>query len=143
LQAVILSQVDKAATAMKNAKRTADARLLTATFNRQRLNAQTLLECLSSTEAAKLHFPSMAQPQWENILRFAVKYAPQHKIRVAQRSEDGKTTIKDAEGKTIYQENVPCPVSPVPFSAMLETRDTAHLTATNAPMLDLSDLMAA
>ena len=143
LQAVILAQVDKAATALKNAKRTADARLLAATFNRQRLNAQTLLECLSSTEAAKLHFPSMAQAQWENILRFAVKYAPAHKIRVAERTEDGKTTVKDAAGKTVYLENVPCPVSPVPFSAMLETRDSAHLNATNAPTLDLSDLMAA
>jgi hypothetical protein len=142
LQAVILSQVDKTVTALKDAKRTADARLLAATFNKQRLNPQTLLECLTSTEAARLHFPSMAQAQWQNLLKFAIAYAPRHKIKRAERDENGRT-LKDAEGKTLYTENIPFPVSPVPFQAMLETRDTATLSATNAPTLDLSDLMAA
>ena len=142
LQAVILAQVDKAVATLKSANRHADARLMAATFNRQRLNSQTLFECLSSTDAAKMHFPNMGQTQWQNLLQFAIKYAPQHKIRVAQRAEDGRTTLKDAEGKTIYTENVPFPVSPVPFSSMLETRDAETLAPTNAPELVFTDLTA-
>lgn len=142
LQAVMLSQVGKAVAALKDAKRTADAAALNATYSRQRLNATTLFECLQSVEAAKLHFPGMAQPQWENLLKFAIAYAPKHKVRKPLRAEDGRTTLKDAEGKTLYEENIPAPVSPVPFQVMLETRANAHLANVNMPTFDFSDLMA-
>ena len=140
LQGVLLAVVDKKVTALKEAKQHAPARALAATFSRARLNAKTLEECLSSAEAAKFHFPSMAQPQWENLLRFAVAQAPKHTVRKPEKDEQGKS-VKGEDGKVIYSAPIPAPVSPVPFQAWLETRHETIRSTDDAPSVDLSDIL--
>lgn len=141
IQGAILKTVGAKVEQLRNAKDFNNARLLNATFAKARLNAQTLEECLSSAEAAEFHFPTMPQAQWENLLKFAIQWAPKHKASKITKDDAGNT-IKDAEGKAV-RVAVDAPQSPVLFQGWLETRNEATVTQAEVPTVDLSDLMAA
>lgn len=139
IQKSILAVVGNKVEALRAAKDFNNARIVHATFSKARLNAGTLEECLSSAEAAAFHFPSMPQTQWENILKFAIAWAPKHKgAKIVK--DDAGNTIKDADGKAVREEFA-APQSPVLFQSWLETRNQVS-TAPEAPSVDLSELMA-
>lgn len=140
IQAAILKTVNAKVDQLRAAKDFPNARLLAATFAKARLNAQTLEECLSSSEAASFHFPTMPQVQWEALLKFAINWAPRHKANVLTKDDHG-ATIKDAEGKAV-RETVDAPQSPVLFQSWLETRNEATVTQADVPSIDLSDLVS-
>lgn len=145
LTAAIVTHVEKHAAALKANGRHADARMLLATYSRSRLNADTLQQCLMSEEAAKRHFPLMAQTQWENLLKFAISWAPKNRVSKIVKNPDGTNAkhIDPATGKeTFIREEVAAPVSPVPFMAWLETRKERTLAPSEAPTVDFSDLLA-
>lgn len=143
MQAAILKRVEAQVTNLKDGGRHADARLLAATYSRARLNAQTILDCLMSEDAAKRHFPAMAQTQWENLLKFAIAWAPKHQIAKLVKDEAGSSIMETdpATGKQrAKRENTPAPVSPVPFMAFLESRSERMITPQDAPALDFADM---
>lgn len=147
LQATILNKVAQTVDALKAAGQTAKARVVAATFPRARFGKETLRECLSSATAAKQHFPQMPQSTWEQLLRAAIAYAPNHQInRLVKDPADptGKANLKELgeDGKErAVRELAPAPQSPVLFQQWLETRDEATLAAETVS-LDLSDLTA-
>lgn len=120
IQAAILDNVAKKAAAFDAAGRKADKRNLEATYNRARLDRVTLKSCLSSEQAARVLFPAMPQIQWENILRFAITYAPRYQHKTAILNDDG-TKRKDEHGKILYT-RVLKPQSPAIFQQWLDTR---------------------
>ena len=120
LQGVILLNVAKKAEALRAAGNTGAARNLEATFSKARLDKLTLKACLSSVSAAETMFPAMPQAQWENILNFAIAFAPKNMRKKAVTGTDGKS-LKDEAGKVIYQTS-PDPQSPAIFQQWKETR---------------------
>lgn len=137
---VLLAVVGKKVTQLKAAGHHAQARQLAGTFNRARLNVQTMEECLSSKAAAEFHFGSMAQAQWETLLNYIIEQCPKHTIRKILKDDDNKTR-KDEEGNTMYSDPIPAPVSPVVFLSWLETRDEVEVTNDDTVSIDLGDLM--
>ena len=103
LQSVIIKQADATAEALKARGRSADAKVILATYSKARLSSDTLRQCFSSAAAAKVHFPGMAQEQWEKLISYAItKLAPACPVRVLVKDAEGNT-VKDAEGKNTYR----------------------------------------
>lgn len=115
--------VKKKSEVLRAAGKVAAARNLEATFSDARLDKASLKACLSSEQAAKVLFPAMPQTQWENMLQFAIAYAPKHRIRKAMKGADGKS-LKDESGAVIYDQ-LAAPQSPAIFQQWLETRSQA------------------
>ena len=148
LQGTLLAKVNQTIENLRASGQVAKARVVAATFPRGRFNKDTLRECLSSATAAKQHFQQMPQSTWEQLLRAAIAYAPQHKVnRLVKDPSDptGKANLKEIDPETgkeqAVRELVAAPVSPVLFQQWLETRDEATIQADTAS-LDLSDLTA-
>lgn len=140
IQAAILDNVAKKAAALEAAGRKADKRHLEATFNRARLDRVSLKSCLSSEQGARVLFPAMPQTQWDNILRFAIAYAPRYQHKVAVLNDDG-TKRKDEHGKIIYTREHK-PQSPAIFQQWLDTRAQQIADVNDAASFTFEDMNA-